>query len=293
MICVGDPRLEVEGIDVGREHRDVARAEIVQRSLGVLQPGEAEERRGCGADRHLDRAKTLLDLFLDLRFGQLLAVEMRVRPGVGADGVAGGGNLLEDFRMIGRVLADREEHRLGAFLGQRLQHRRRGRPRAVVEGQHDFLLGQEVELLVLLEAEARSARGVDDDGAADAERIGIGASGFCGTGAAGGSARSRLRSAAVTSTSSLAAAWRRRRQRLGLAGGDGLRGGRIGARRGGPEPNSGDHDRRNNTGQHQAERITHRYTFHYITQRAINATGLNAPQRRPSVIFSAPRRSVA
>ena len=48
-----------------------------------------------------------------------------MRPGVRADGVAGGRDLLEDFRMIGRVLADREEHRLGAFVRKRLEHRRR------------------------------------------------------------------------------------------------------------------------------------------------------------------------
>ena len=125
-----------------------------------------------------------------------------MRPGVRADGVACGGDLLENFRMIGRVLADREEHRLGAFVGQRLQHRRRGRPRTVVEGQHDLLVGQEVELLVLQEAETRSARGVDHDGAADAERIGIGAGRFCRRrrGAGGGAG---FDSEAVTSTSSL------------------------------------------------------------------------------------------
>jgi hypothetical protein len=32
-------------------------------------------------------------------------------------------------------------------------------------------------------------------------------------------------------------------------------------RREGPEPNSGDQNRRHNTGQHQAQRITHRYSF--------------------------------
>ena len=66
--------------------------------------------------------------------------------------------------MIGGVLADREEHRLGAFVGERLEHGGRiARPRTVIEGQHDFLVGEEVELLEMLEAEARSARGVDLD----------------------------------------------------------------------------------------------------------------------------------
>jgi hypothetical protein len=44
------------------------------------------------------------------------------------------------------MLADREEHRLGAFVGERLEHGGRvDRPRAVIEGQHDFLVGQKVE----------------------------------------------------------------------------------------------------------------------------------------------------
>ena len=69
------------------------------------------------------------------------------------------------------MLADREEDRLDAFGGQRLEHGRRGRPRAVVEGQHDFVVAQEVVLLEMLEAEARTAGGVDLDRAGDAERI--------------------------------------------------------------------------------------------------------------------------
>ena len=248
------------------KHRDVARGEIAQRRLGVPERGKAEERRGRRPDRHLHGAKTLLDLFPDLRLGQLLAVEMGVRPGMRADGVAGGEDLAENFRMIGRVLADREEQPLGAFVRQRLEHGGRGRPWAVVEGQHDLLVGQEIELLVLQEAEAGSARGVDHDRAADAQPIGIGA---------GRSRRLRrgkgrwrgagFDSEAVISTSSLGAGFAAaRRQRLGLAGGDGLRGGRVGVRRGGPEPNAGDHNRRHYTGQHQAQRITHRYSFHIL-----------------------------
>ena len=81
--------------------------------------------------------------------------------------------------MIGGVLADREKHRLGAFVGQRLEHGGGvARPRTVVEGQHHFLVGEKVELLEMLEAETRAARGVDFNHAADAERIGIGANGF-------------------------------------------------------------------------------------------------------------------
>ena len=82
---------------------------------------------------------------------------------------------LENFRIVGGVLADREERGPHAFIGQRLEHGGRGRPRAVVEGQHHFLVAQEVVLLEVLEAEARAAGGVDLDRAADAERVRIGA----------------------------------------------------------------------------------------------------------------------
>src|SRR6185295_19867270 len=88
---------------------------------------------------------------------------------------AGGKDLLENLRMIGGVLADREEQALGAFIRQRLEHGGRGRPWTVVEGEHDFLVGEEIELLVLQEAEAGTACRVDHDNAADAECIGIGA----------------------------------------------------------------------------------------------------------------------
>jgi hypothetical protein len=100
-----------------------------------------------------------------------------MRPGVGADGVAGRINLLEDFRIVGRVLADGEEDAGGAFFGQRLQHCGCvAEPWAVVKGEHHFLLFQEVELLEVLEAEAGTARGVDLDGAADTECVRIAAS---------------------------------------------------------------------------------------------------------------------
>ena len=49
--------------------------------------------------------------------------------------------------------------------------RRIARPRTVVEGQHDFLVAQEVVGLEMLEAEARAAGGVDLHHARDAERV--------------------------------------------------------------------------------------------------------------------------
>ena len=74
------------------------------------------------------------------------------------------------------MLADREEDAGGAFFRERLQHGGRvHRPRAVVEGQHHFLVAQEVEILEMLEAETGAAGRIDLDGAADTERVGIGA----------------------------------------------------------------------------------------------------------------------
>ncbi len=142
----------------------------------MLQFREAEERRRVGAERQLDGAETLLDLVLDLLLVQLLAVEVGMRPGVGADGMAGGIDLAENFRVIAGMLADRKEHRLGALVRQRLEHRGGvARPRTVIEGQHDFLVGEKIELLEIFETEAGSAGGVDLDDAADAERVRIGA----------------------------------------------------------------------------------------------------------------------
>lgn len=111
-----------------------------------------------------------------------------MRPGVRADGVALGGDMLENFGIVGGVFADREEDRLGAFVGKGLEDRRRvDRPWAVIKRQHHFLVAQEIELLEMLETEAGTAGGVDLHHARDADGVRVGAVGFCGC-------RSRCRS---------------------------------------------------------------------------------------------------
>ena len=154
---------------------DVAGAEIGHHLRRVLQRREAEERRRrLAAERPFHGAESLFDFILALLLVQLLVDEGGMRPGVRSDGMAGRHHLLEDFGIVGGVLADREEDAGGAFLRQRLQDRRRiHRPRTVVERQHHFLVAQEVELLEMFEAETGTAGGVDLDGAADAERVGI------------------------------------------------------------------------------------------------------------------------
>ena len=179
MTCSGTLCAKIEGVEVARKYRDVARAEIGHRRRIMLQFRESEERRGGRTERELDRAVAFLDLVLGHLLGHLLRIQIGMRPGMRADGVTGCGDLPEKFRVIHRVLADREEHGLGALVGERLEHRGRiDGPWTVVEGQHDFLVGQEIELLEMLETEAGSARGVDLDHAGNPERIGIGASLF-------------------------------------------------------------------------------------------------------------------
>src|SRR5579863_246524 len=142
----------------------------------MLQLREAEERRGRGAKRELDGAVALFDLVLDGLLVQFLRVQVGMRPGVRADGVTGCRHLPENLGMKGGMLADREEHRLGALVGQRLEHRRRvDRPRTVIEGQHHFLVAEKIDLLEMFETEAGSDRGVDFNDAGNTERIGIGA----------------------------------------------------------------------------------------------------------------------
>ncbi len=85
-------------------------------------------------------------------------------------------DLLEDLGIVGSVFSDREENASRAFVGQRLEDGGRVlRPRAVVKGQHDFLVAQEIKLFEMFETKSGSTGGVDLDDTADPERVGIGA----------------------------------------------------------------------------------------------------------------------
>jgi hypothetical protein len=71
----------------------------------------------------------------------------------------------EFFRQIGapsRVFANLKECRLGTVVLQRLEdHRRVARPGAVVEGQGNFLITQEIILLEMLGSERRTTCRID------------------------------------------------------------------------------------------------------------------------------------
>src|SRR5262249_51316232 len=157
----------------------------------MLEGREAEEWRGRGTSKSpFHGADAFFDFFLALIVVQFLVVEVLVGPGVRADGMSGRINLFEDFRIIGCVLADREEDARGAFLGQRLQHRWGVlRPGPVVEGQHHLMIPEEIEILEMLEAEPRAASCVDFDRTRDTKSVRIVAGSACGLHLCGGAGR--------------------------------------------------------------------------------------------------------
>ena len=145
----------------------------------VAQIGEAEERGDRRVRHHVNGACALLHLVPGGVQSALLhrCLQVGMGPCVAADGVACGKHHLENFRMIGRMLADREEGCTQALVGERLQHRGGiSGPRAIIEGQHDFVVPQEVVALEMLGAEAGTAGGVDLDHAGHAHGVWIGAS---------------------------------------------------------------------------------------------------------------------
>jgi len=72
------------------------------------------------------------------------------------------------------VFADLEECRLGTVVLQRLEHHRRvSRPGAVVEGQSDFLIAQEIILFEMLSSECRATCRIDLNHSRQPERVGI------------------------------------------------------------------------------------------------------------------------
>ena len=173
-----------------------------------------------------------------------------MRPGMGADAMTGRRHLFENFGVVGRVLADREKHRLGAFVRERLEYGGRiCRPRTVVEGQHDFLVRQEVELLEMREAETRPAHGVDFHHPADAERIRICARGLWlrGNGRLGQNGSGGVNILGYRDWFGGSG----RCKPLGRRGADGRGNRQISTRGSCPEPYGRDHNRGPDTRQHQ------------------------------------------
>src|SRR5436189_4879940 len=91
-----------------------------------------------------------------------------------ADRHSSGGEFFGQIGAPSRVLADLEERRLGAVVLQRLEHHRRvARPGAVVEGQSNFLIAQEIILLEMLGSKRRATCRIDLNDSREPERVGI------------------------------------------------------------------------------------------------------------------------
>lgn len=76
-------------------------------------------------------------------FSKLIFGRHRMRPCVVRDGVALRGRAPHELGKLGRRLADQEECGSDALLRERCQHFFRvRRPGPVVEGQHNFVVGQ-------------------------------------------------------------------------------------------------------------------------------------------------------
>ena len=138
--------LKSKEIEVAGEDADVAGAQIGHHLRRVLQRGK--RKNGAGAlppSAHFTALKPFsISSLRCCSVSFLLTRAHATRCAI--DGMAGRHHLLEDFGIIGGVLADREEDAGGAFLRQRLQNRRRiHRPRTVVERQNHFLVAQEVQ----------------------------------------------------------------------------------------------------------------------------------------------------
>src|SRR6516165_11009094 len=182
---------EVERVHISGEDTDIAFADIFHHFRRVTERWEAEEWSDrLIAERYAHRRYAHLDLGLGLVVRQLR--QILVRPGVGADGMAGLGDFLEQLGVITSVLADGEEHCLGAVFGERFQYALGvARPGAVVESEHYFLVAQEVIDLEVLEPKARAAGSVDLHDALDAKRIRIFTLGLRGSRRRGRGWRSR------------------------------------------------------------------------------------------------------
>src|SRR6202035_3797443 len=117
--------------------------QIGERLGGMAQIREAEERRNRRARHHANSARAFLDFFPCGLWAALLDRSLKVcmGPGVAPDGMAGGDYLMENFRIVGRMLADVEEGCPQALVGERLENGLgRVEPGAVVEGQHDLVV---------------------------------------------------------------------------------------------------------------------------------------------------------
>src|SRR6267378_394024 len=150
---------------IGTEHGDAARLQQLKRGRCGFETGKPEEWRGrCAArdtvERHLNRGNTVVDFLCCLVWRD--PHQAAVQPGMMPDGVALGRDPSHQAWMLGSRLADQEERRAHAFMGQRRQHPLRGRrPRAVIECQYHLVIPERQRLRKALKPNPRGGGGID------------------------------------------------------------------------------------------------------------------------------------
>ena len=141
--------------------------------MSPREPGNAEEGRNrvAIAERGGDGCDPGFDLRIRLlrrhaMEGERMGIAMR------ADGMSGRMNLAHRLGIGLRHPPDEEEGRLDAFGSENVESAGGvGRQRAVVEGQHDLMVGERQRLGILHHPEADMLGRVDHQGAAGAERV--------------------------------------------------------------------------------------------------------------------------
>ncbi len=115
------------------------------------------------------------DSFVDVGLCRLLAHQAQralgMAVGMVADAMTFRDLAFDELRQAFGIAADEEEGRSHAFLRERVQHGRRRRGGAVVEGQHDLMVLERQRARIALQTE-RQRLAADADFAARAERVG-------------------------------------------------------------------------------------------------------------------------
>lgn len=88
-----------------------------------------------------------------------------------ANGVAFGGGALHQMRHGFGIVTDDEKRRFRAFFRQRVEHFRGRCGRAVVEGQHHFMIGEIERARIGLEPHGGGLGAADRQRAGDAQRL--------------------------------------------------------------------------------------------------------------------------
>ena len=163
----------VVGRHVGAPDHQAARGGVFVGRRGVAEARKAEERRDlAGSPSAAAVAAMPSSIWALPRSTDSARKRDRMAHAVGADGVALVVGAPHQRRIFLRHVADDEIGRLDAFGGEDVENLAGvGRNRPVVEGEHHFPVDKRQRLRIVHRADADMLAGIDDDGAAGAERV--------------------------------------------------------------------------------------------------------------------------